>query len=146
MNYKDTINTILDTSSKHIYVNEVGSGDVYEFLNSGEHIYPIVFLTVDTVTKDINNINDTYTLNGYLYYIDRLTKDDSNKIEVQSTALTTLFSIFEKLGYDISTISATLFTQKFTDMCAGAYTNFSVVLNTIGNENCIDNDDFFNKD
>ena len=82
MNYKDTINTILDTASKHIYVNEVGSGDVYEFLNSGEHIYPIVFLTVDNVTKDITNINDNYTLNGYLYYIDRLTKDDSNKCMV----------------------------------------------------------------
>lgn len=143
MNYKDTIKKILDTSSKHIYVNEVGSGDVYEFLNSGEHQYPIVFLTVDTVTKEISTYNDNYTLNGYLYYIDRLTENEDNKLEVQSQSLTTLFSIFEKLGYDITTINATLFTQKFTDMCAGAYTNFNLSLTGITDSDCEDIDDYF---
>lgn len=143
MNYKDTIKHILDISSKHIYVNEVGFGDIYEHLNSGEHKYPIVFLTVDTVNKEITNINDNYTLNGYLYYIDRLTDNEENKIEVQSQGVTTLFSIFEKLGYDFSTISVTLFTQKFADLCGGGYVNFNLQLNNINDNECVDNDEFF---
>ena len=43
MNYKEVVNTILNIAKKHKMVNEVGYGDIYEHLNSGEHKYPCVF-------------------------------------------------------------------------------------------------------
>jgi hypothetical protein len=52
MNLYNTIQKVLNTASSHILVNEVGEGDIYEYLNSGEHKYPCVFLTVTSVVDN----------------------------------------------------------------------------------------------
>jgi hypothetical protein len=127
MNFKETINKILEVANSRKTVNEVGYGDIYEHLNSGEHKYPCVFLTVDTVSSNLEVGVDT--INGYLYYVDRLTEDNSNKVEIQSYSITILESILNELADIFNSVgmtNITLFTQKFADMCAGGYVEISI--------------------
>lgn len=125
MNYYNFIKTIKTLSLNNGLVNEVGEGDIYEHLNSGEHKYPCVFLTVQNLT--ING--DIVTLNGTMFYVDRLLDNSVNKIEVQSNALTILSQIFAKIKEDtiinINVNTYTPFEEKFTDLCAGQFATFT---------------------
>lgn len=121
MNFKETINTILEVARNHKMVNEVGYGDIYEHLNSGEHKYPLVFLTVDSVELDLTTNN---SINFTLFYVDMLMDDNSNKLDIQSFAITTLEKLTNELNNILGGVepsNVTLFTEKFTDLCAGGY-------------------------
>lgn len=122
MSLYDIIQNILDVSKNHNLVREVGEGDIYNYLNSSEHQYPCVFLTVSSINDDLNlrNVNCT------LFYVDRLTSDESNKILVQSLGLSVLSDIVERIAGDVDTIEYTTFTEKFTDLCGGVYASLSI--------------------
>ena len=122
MSLYDIIQNILDVSKNHNLVREVGEGDIYKYLNSSEHQYPCVFLTVSSINDDLNlrNVNCT------LFYVDRLTSDESNKILVQSLGLSVLGDIVERLAGDVDTVEYTTFTEKFTDLCGGVYASLSI--------------------
>lgn len=122
MSLYDIIQNILDVSKNHNLVREVGEGDIYKYLNSSEHQYPCVFLTVSSINDDLNlrNVNCT------LFYVDRLTSDESNKILVQSLGLSVLSDIVERIAGDVDTVEYTTFTEKFTDLCGGVYASLSI--------------------
>lgn len=122
MNLYNTIQKVLNTASSHILVNEVGEGDIYEYLNSGEHKYPCVFLTVTSV------VDNEYTrnINGTLFYVDRLLVNQSNKTSIQSVAVSVLRDMLQALNVDVDTIEYNTFTEKFTDLCAGAYVDCQI--------------------
>lgn len=122
MNLYNTIQKVLNTASSHILVNEVGEGDIYEYLNSGEHKYPCVFLTVTSV------VDNEYTrnINGTLFYVDRLLANQSNKTSIQSVAVSVLRDMLQALNVDVDTIEYNTFTEKFTDLCAGAYVDCQI--------------------
>lgn len=122
MSLYDIIQNILDVSKNHNLVREVGEGDIYNYLNSSEHQYPCVFLTVSSINDDLNlrNVNCT------LFYVDRLTSDESNKILVQSLGLSVLSDIVERIAGDVDTVEYTTFTEKFTDLCGGVYASLSI--------------------
>lgn len=128
MNYYEIINKVKEVSTKHILVNEVKDGDVYEWLNSKNHKYPCVVITPQTLNTD--NGSDTQTLNLVIFYIDRLTDTQENKLYIQSQGTTVLGQIIDKLGEDFeldnTTVTYTPFTEKFTDMCAGVYATFDL--------------------
>lgn len=128
MNYYETIEKIKEVSQKHIYVNEVKEGDVYEWLNSKNHKYPCIVITPQTLNTDTDN--DTQTLYLNIFYIDRLTDTMENKIQIQSQGISVLGMIIEKLGeeYNIDSdgIQYTPFTEKFADMCAGDFVTFNM--------------------
>lgn len=122
MNFKQVVENILSISKDLPMVNEVGYGDIYEHLNSGNHKYPCVFLTVDNVTTDSNFGQDT--INGTLFYVDRLLDNCKNKIDIQSCAITTLEDLnikFQEAYGIMAEANVTLFTEQFSDMCAGGY-------------------------
>lgn len=127
MNYKQIIDYILDVASKNISVNEVNEGDVYEILNSKQHRYPSIILTPQTVTS---TNSDTETLNAILFFVDRLTDTQENKIMIQSQGISVLRQILEKCAeeniFDIESYTFTPFTEKFTDECAGVFVNITV--------------------
>lgn len=144
MNYYNFVNTILETSKSHKLVYEVGEGDIYEHLNSGDHKYPCVFLTVQNV--DSNGTQMTVT--GSLFYVDALLSDTSNKLQIQSTGMTTLQQIFMRLmdnypDFDLRTGRYTPFDEKFADLCAGVFSNFTI---SFMDDICIVNDDIFEGD
>ena len=144
MNYLQFVNTVLDTSKSHKLVHEVGEGDIYEHLNSGDHKYPCVFLTVQNVDSNGSQM----TVTGSLFYVDALLSDSSNKLQIQSTGMTTLQQIFMRLmdnypDFDLRTGRYTPFDEKFSDLCAGVFSNFTI---SFMDDICIVNDDIFEGD
>lgn len=107
-------------------IREYSYGDVYEYMNNGQHEYPACVLTINSVTVQ----GDDYSVSGNLFYIDRLLVDSSNKEYVQSAAISTLNSVVNKL-YSEEYLSPsnrvyTPFTEKFGDLCGGAYLSFNI--------------------
>ena len=144
MNYLQFVNNVLDTAKSHKLVYEVGEGDIYEHLNSGDHKYPCVFLTVQNI--DYNGSQMTVT--GSLFYVDALLSDTSNKLQIQATGMTTLQQIFMRLmdnypDFDLRTGRYTPFDEKFSDLCAGVFSNFTI---SFMDDICIVNDDIFEGD
>lgn len=80
------------------------------------------------------NINDNgasitkYTFT--LFYIDRMNEDGSNATEVQSTGNDVLGNILRDLAedLDVSEWTVNTFTQRFKDVCAGAYATITLTL------------------
>lgn len=109
------------------YVNEVNLGDIYEFLNGNPNV------KYASVNIDINNSvrNDgLISYSVYLYYVDRLTEDKSNWMEVKTTAEQVLNSIInyaaEKIGDVNDGWTINYFEQQFADYCAGGYVQFNL--------------------
>ena len=144
MNYLQFVNTILETSKSHKLVYEVGEGDIYEHLNSGDHKYPCVFLTVQNVDSN----GDKMIVTGSLFYVDALLSDSSNKLQIQATGMTTLQQIFMRLmdnypDFELRTGRYTPFDEKFSDLCSGVFSNFTI---SFMDDICIVNDDIFEGD
>ena len=138
MNLYDVLNKLSDIANKHKLIGSYHNGDVYRIMNSAKNTYPVVVFTVDK----LQNYQDYSTLNAYMYFIDRLTDDEDNKINVQSNGINVINDIVNKLC-EINEISVptplqyTFFTEKFGDMCCGVYANVSIQFNNYSN--CCDN-------
>lgn len=123
--------TLLETTKLINYVaasqpninTVIESGDIFDLNKENFEVDYSAFCA----TQRTHTITDEFiNFNFVLYYVDRLTLDLSNKIEVQSTAIETLNNIRKTL-YDMF-LDTTLtvgdietFTQRFTAECAGAY-------------------------
>lgn len=129
MNLKDLVKYINTASISYPTIQEFGEGDIYEFLNNGEHKYPCIFLTIESISTD----NDTQNINASLFYVDRLLSDNSNKLDVQTVGVTALKSVKEKLEelnyINFTSINYTPFTEKFSDLCAGAFAQCIIQVN-----------------
>ena len=140
MRYFDFIKEIKEISTSHILVNEYGEGDIYEYLNNGEHKYPCIFLTVTNLTTTDSGTAINFTL----FYTDRLVENQANKTSIQSTGISVIKQILSKYEqlhpeYLLSNVNYTPFTEKFTDMCAGVFAEV-VVENLIENLEGYDNE------
>ena len=75
---------------------------------------------------DYNSINYQFTF----FYVDRLTEDRSNQIEVQSVGIETLDNIIRDMDakglYVDSNYTMQTFNQRFLDECAGVFCNVSI--------------------
>ena len=127
MNYYNLLRTLKSLSLTHSLVNDYAEGDVYEYMNSGMHSYPAVFMTMNNITSDSESTNYNFTM----FYIDRLLSDGSNKINVQSIGVQVVKQILSKLfdiypEIEISSTEYTPFTEKFADDCAGVFCQISL--------------------
>lgn len=70
-------------------------------------------------------VGDLQRYSFTLFYVDRLTEDKGNEIEVQSTAIEVLTNVIKRLeDFGVYTSTAptfTAFNQRFADECAGAF-------------------------
>lgn len=143
MNLYSFIENLKNVSLSHYDVKEFNCGDVYGVMNKKNHKYPCVVLTVDNIQK---GQNDTNIVNGNLFYIDRQLADESNKLYIQSQGVSVLNNIFNKsyqnIGYPFDTQQFTPFSEKFADLCAGAYCTFSALVDI---EGVCDDDNFMSK-
>lgn len=136
MNYKEIIEAIRESCLSNLSVNSFYEGDVYKINNESNVTYATSILTPGT--HQINQYTTSYSFS--LFYVDRLTHDRENKIDVQSTALTTLKEIINRLidnyeEVDVDyTYPAQVFTERFTDECAGAYITFTLTVEDDLNE------------
>lgn len=121
MNYFNLIENIKEVSLG--YVEEFFEGDIYEFLNNGTHKYPSMILTIQNI--DTSNLN---TISATLFCVERLTDSGDNKTEAQSLCMTNILKVMQKLeeNFDITQSTFTPFTEKFSDLCAGMYVEFTL--------------------
>ena len=129
MNFYQFNKLLKNTCVSHKLVNEFQNGDIYTNLNSGQHKYPCLNLTVQT----LNDVNDSITNCSFtLFYVDRLLDNNANTLEIQSNGLTILKQIAVSLDedYNVSFKSKTFtpFTEKFSDLCAGVYMTATIAI------------------
>ena len=86
------------------------------------------------------------------FYIDRLTADKGNQVEIQSVGIQALDNIFRLLDEEgiapVSEITYTTFLQRFLDECAGVYASvaFQVPVQGLCGEEFADFSNDFNED
>ena len=143
MNLYSFIENLKNVSLAHYDVKEFNFGDVYGVMNKKNHKYPCVVLTIDNIQK---GQNDTNIVNGNLFYIDRQLADESNKLYIQSQGVSVLNNIlikyYQNIGYPFDTQQFTPFSEKFADLCAGAYCTFSSLVDI---EGICDDENFMSK-
>lgn len=107
-------------------VNMVVQNDIYKINSAPSLMYGIFGWTQGQHSGSVTGMQ-TYQFT--LFYVDRLTEDQSNLIEVQSVGCETLGNILRSLDvYDIDVQDYTIqpFSQRFTDECAGVFVTVSL--------------------
>lgn len=103
-------------------VRTATDGDIFDVLNGNPNVRYGVFHVNQTNHKEEDDV-DTYGLN--LFYVDRLTDDDENRLLIQSVGKSIISNIVttfcEEFDGEAPTITYTPFTQRFTDECAGVW-------------------------
>lgn len=129
MTLLETIKLLEEIASQQPNVNGiVESGDIFDLNKEDFQAKYSAFC----VTQNTHTVNELYNVYSFtLFYVDRLTLDKSNKIEIHSTAVE-FFSNFIKyvmknypdLNWEYGDV--TTFTEKFSAECAGAYMTCSI--------------------
>ena len=96
-------------------------GDVYQLNHIQTVKYPSVVVTNSNHNGSMDDYYFEYRLN--IFYIDRLTDNQENKIDIHSAAITFLNTLVKELDEDliIRNYEINCFNERFNDMCAGAY-------------------------
>lgn len=103
---------------------------------------------VHSITMDEPHATYAFTF----FYIDRLTEDKGNELEIQSVGVQVLDNIIRMLEQAGAHVAAaytfTTFNQRFVDECAGVFTQVSlqVPLNGVCEEGYFDFNEDFNED
>lgn len=142
-NYYNIVTKILEIAKKHIFIKEAHYGDIYEFHNSGNRNYSTFVLT----QGENNQINENYTQYNFTAFVtDRLTDDEKNLLEVQSNCATILNQIMieiqDSLEYFSESETMSFWKEKFNDLCAGCFIQFSL---QVPNDYICNNDIFMPK-
>ena len=122
MKYRELLNNITEVAKKHPNINSTFIGDVYELNHRNDVDYCAFVITQGThrVNSDEDYID--YTLN--LFYVDRLTADESNRTQIHSSGIdfmNSLLKAVEKLGVVVVEQTVNVFNERFNDVCAGVY-------------------------
>ena len=124
MTLLETINFLNWIAQNQPNVNGiVETGDVYD-LNKDEYQQKYAAFCA---TQGTHNVGEEFTTFSFtLFYVDRLTLDKSNKIEIQSTAVEFFWNLIKTVLHKFENLNWTngdvvTFTEKFSAECAGAY-------------------------
>lgn len=106
----------------------VESGDVFD-LNKDSYEQQYAAFCVTQQTHDVGLEFTTYSFT--LFYVDRLTLDKNNKLEVQSSATEFFANLMKTMsekypGLEWTSGAVTTFAQRFSAECAGAFMTMSI--------------------
>ena len=117
-----------EIATQKVNVNSYHQTSPYIALQSKSVEYAAVCYTIESARKEDN----TYYIDGILYYADRLKQDGSNWVQIQTDAFNILFDIVR----DIANIEIVedvhcdgeleFFNQRLTDYVAGGYIEFQL--------------------
>lgn len=127
MTLKEIVNALNRIAESQPLVNSViKSGNVYDINESADVEYA-TFCAVQQ-SHSLNPETSIMNYNFTLYFVDRLTSDSSNKIDIQSTAIQVLTNIVKSFADEYEdyvelaeSVTYEVFTESFNDLCAGAY-------------------------
>ena len=107
-------------------VRTVVENDVFRLNAMPSVDYGVFAFTQGQHRADMDREIITYVFS--LFYVDRLTEDATNEVEVQSVGITTLTNIIHTLADDfgVGTWTINTFNQRFADLCAGAYATVGI--------------------
>lgn len=134
MTLKEIINAIEVTAASQPCVEQIVREDVFRINSLVDRRYGIFAWLQgqheSNVATGLNRYNFT------LFYVDRLTADHSNALDVQSAGCTVLDNIVRTLdneGIPADSFTIQPFTQRFTDECAGVFVTvtFEVPVDTL---------------
>jgi len=135
MNLYNLTNLIKDICGAQPNVNQVEVGDVYAINHKQDVEYPAMVVTQQT--SFVDNISKATTYNFTIFYIDILDSEESNMLDVQSTATVALNDVMEAIegaGLVLAdTYEQNTFRERFNDVCAGAFVRVGIV---VDNETC----------
>lgn len=138
----DVVNEIVKISKQHKFVNAVYVGDIYENMNTVDVKYPNVNLTINTIEDNLDEGVRSYGFT--MFYTDLQTSNSECVLPIQSVGVKVLGDICRKIDgvedWNVENLIFTLFTEKFKDLCSGAYVEFT--LNVPIDEYCSDDDMF----
>lgn len=132
-------------------VKTVVRNDVFRLNSKPDVKYGVFAWTQGTHYESLAGDTTRYGLT--LFYVDRLTSDKRNQLEVQSTGILTLGNIIRRVaesGIEAEEWQYQTFNQRFTDECAGAFATVTFAVQ--GGGECAetfgggDYDDDFNED
>ena len=128
MNLIQVIRLIESVASAQPSVRMIVENDIFRLNAKSDAMYGVFSFVQGQHSSSVDSsfINYMFTL----YYVDRLTANKDNQIEVQSVGIETLDNIIRLLddegvmaedGYTFQ-----VFTQRFLDECAGVFCNVTL--------------------
>lgn len=125
MTLAEVIRVIEAEAKEQPAINMIVRNDVYR-INAAPSLKYGVFAWLQREHR-YNVDTDTMRYAFTFFYVDRLTEDGSNEIEIQSAGITALTNVIKGLSeHDIETdedFYFQSFNQRFVDVCAGVYCN-----------------------
>lgn len=127
MNLLQTIRTMESVAGEQPTIKSVVRNDVYRLNSLPDARYGVfAWLQGEHRTSlDADLLNFTFTL----FYVDRLTFDKKNEVEIQSVGIETLENILarlEELGVVAGEHTYRAFNERFSDECAGVFCNVTL--------------------
>lgn len=128
MNLIEIIDKLKEIALSKPNINFVGEGDIYELNNLGNIDYSVFYITQQT--HNYNENTAYYQLN--LFYVDRLAKDNSNRLSIHSVGMDAITNILNELTTieDVEIdypIAFTTFNERFADDCAGVFCTVTLI-------------------
>lgn len=127
MKYREILNNITEVAKKHPNIKSTFIGDVYKLNSYNDVDYCAFVITQGTHRVNSDEEYIDYALN--LFYVDRLTSDESNRTQIHSAGIdfmNSLLKAVEKLGVTVVEHTENVFNERFNDVCAGVYATVTV--------------------
>ena len=128
MTLKEAIKVIEEVASRQPSVNMIVENDVFRLNAKADARYGVFAWLQGQHSTSIDS--NTLSLQFTFFYVDRLTGDKSNQLEIQSVGIQTLDNILRKLddlGMWVSNnYTFQTFNQRFLDECAGVFCNVTI--------------------
>ena len=150
MTLTDTIRMVEVMAGGQPPVKSIVRNDIFRLNSLPDAKYSVFGWTQGQHTANLDSSFITYRFT--FFYIDRLTADQSNEVEIQSVGIQTLDNILRMLAdYGLETDGDwqfTTFNQRFLDECAGVYctVGLSVPVNGLCSDTFFDFNEDFNED
>ena len=111
------------TALRQAAVNSVVENDVFRINSLPDVKYGVFAWTQGTHVGNTDSSLRTFVFS--LFYVDRLTPDKRNQVEVQSVGFDVIGAVLRRLEEDfdveVGEWTYTPFNQRFTDECAGGF-------------------------
>ena len=147
MTLSETIRAIEVVAAAQPAVNMVVRNDIFRLNAASDARYGVFGWTQGQHAENVDSPLVTYAFT--FFYIDRLTEDLGNQVEVQSVGISTLENVLRMLDakgvFTFGDWNFTTFNQRFLDECAGVFCSVAlqVPVDTVCDESYFDfNDDF----
>lgn len=126
MTLKEVISRIEAVASAQPAIHTIARGNVYKLNEAPDIEWGAFAWTQEEHSASVDTPLIDYRFD--LFYADRLTEDEGNMIEVQSTGVEVLDNIIRTLADELGVSAWTIrtFRERFADVCAGAYATVTV--------------------